>query len=546
MNVTEEILAIFLAEEEKAAGPSAAAYLEQVMRDPILNKIAHKQFPQDIALQIRARYEKKDWDYVTPMGSVISGVVFEEHKGPHEQEPEKDLRGRKDLPLMALSEITGETMVRPKLPGYLMTRQDVRAMGRSTCYELVERVGDTLYGLYPLVQCGCCLYNTPVRKDQYVPQPWHEGLMVFLNGIEYRTRHNEVCDKPYMGVIWEHEKIDGSWIPTKPRGINKQAQKEKHQIITPMLFSKVQEEQPKVRWMSKAIVLGRDGFVFTLQSSGWDMIGGKQEIMDKTPYETMKREYYEELGKDMPEPTYLGVKAGPSFDIHMYYVMDRSLKSNHAEWQLEGFQYETWKEAFQLYKRSNVHVPQSKRHRSRVDKQYEHAMNKMLSSTRIVTKRNLHLPLVSYYTGGMKMYLVPSEKMPQTTWTTEEELDAILEACFGPDRSHFIRYGRKRLEFDFPVNEIQEVQTLIAELMKTYPVWSAVYAQLATINVLKEQNHVVLRGNFGQLVYMRGISLKDQLLPYLYEEDKEFINSFHAFFEHWTVEERDLALDGKW
>lgn len=351
----EEIQKIMLEEEERVAGRAAAVYLQEVMLDPILNRIHQKGYDGEIALQIRERYYKKDWDYQTPVGSVISGVVFDE-RGTHQREPIHSNPGRNDFPVTDLTRVSEHTLVRPKLPGQLMTRQEVIGMGRRTCFDLVERVGDELYGLYPLQPCGCCVYNEPVPLKDYVCKDWHEGLMVFLNGKEYRTRKYEVQDKICSdGIVWEMEKQGDEWIKVKPRGVNKLETPPRLQITTPMIMTvlcqEVERKDTSARWMSKAAVLSSTGWYFHIQASGWDMVGGKQELDDIDHFATMSREYKEEVGTHITHSKYLGSEKTDDFTVHYYFVYDPSIKSSYRPDLLRGVQAKSWQKCMHLLDR---------------------------------------------------------------------------------------------------------------------------------------------------------------------------------------------------
>jgi len=340
-----EVDAYIFEQDMLAEGIEVADQMRKARRDDAMAKIVAYGYKGALADQIYERFQERDWDYQTPQGNVISNVVFFE-KGIHEEEPEIDNRGRKDLPMIMLEKVTEETRVRPKLPGKMMTQAQVRIKGMKTCYDIVELVGKTPYGLYPEERiCNCCEHNTFVKLKEVCLQPWHEGLMVKLTGIEYRVRRYQTQDREFQGSVWETENRNEVWVKVKPRGINKRVQKEKVQVTLPMLYRTKEQPQGGKRWMSKAIVWGREGHVLVQQNGVWDMVGGKQELKDLTPEATLMREYKEELKHECPNYTMLGSYESESFEIYLYLVKDGQMRGGIEPTLLQGIQRECWLKA---------------------------------------------------------------------------------------------------------------------------------------------------------------------------------------------------------
>jgi len=328
--------------------------LEQQMqkkreRDEIpRQKVGRKSFNGDLAEQIYQRYLKMDWDYTTPKGSVISGVVFDEC-GSHQEELAYSDLGRQDLKVHELMNLTEDTLVRPKLPGKQFTQSQVYALGRRTCYSLVERVGNTFFGIDSTKKCQCCPYNEFVKLRQLNLQDWHEGIMVKIAEEEKRVKRHPTIDRMYNGSVWEMEQVKGEWIPLRPRGINKKTQDEivaAQQVTVPMLMSLLEKKDVSVQprqLMSKAIVAVPGGQFLIKQNNAWDFVGGKAELNDRTPLLTLEREYFEETGLRMPKAQFFLKYETTSFQVSLYLIYDERLKpTNYALELLEGFPKMMW------------------------------------------------------------------------------------------------------------------------------------------------------------------------------------------------------------
>jgi len=413
----EEIEAIFYAEDLKHDGFHIASQMQRARQDDIWFLIVARGFRGELADQIYARWQKREWDYTTPAGSVISNIVFPT-QGVLQEEPYISGEGREDLPYSALAQITSDTLVRPKLPGKLMTQADVRALGRRTCYSLVERVGDTLYGLYPDVkQCECCQFNSYVRLCELVLEDWHEGIMVKIADTEYRTRRFKTLDMLYKGAVWEMEYKDDLYVPVKPRGKGKYPQKEKEQVTSPMVQGLLHDDATfKVkRWMTKAIVWTRSGFHFHNQHGVWDMVGGKQELLDKEPDDTMRREYKEEVGKPCPRFFYLDYEETRDFMVHYYLIKDLSLSSSYDPSLLKGIQRLSFDKAISFYKQA-PHLAYASEYSLQLFKKPGGTKAEKERKQKIIqadkhrwyeTVTEMNLPLGYFLPGGIKGYLLP-------------------------------------------------------------------------------------------------------------------------------------------
>jgi len=400
MALSEDVLKIMAEEEERVEGAYAAAQLAKARDCPIWYEITVNGFREELADQIYERYQKKQWDYTTPEYAVISNCKFP-GQFTHTDEMVYDERGRVDMPPSLLPCITPETMARPKLPGRLLTKKQVVSMGRRTCYESVEMVGNALYGLYPAEQiCDCCLFNKPEPLANLQLAAWHEGVMVFINGIEYRVRHKEAMDRPHRGIVWEHEKENGIWVPRKPRGKNKRPQKEKPMVTTAMVTAPplaapvIQKQQ-----MSKALVETRSGWFFYPQQGVWDMVGGKQVASDLTPLRTMMREYQEETRLQMPPPLYLGHYESEAFRVHLYYVRDDRLSANASPSMLTGLQAKSMEEAYKRLLQKDRVV------RSDLDSRISQCPNRKLTAAQRKRKQVMEALRSSIYETTLELQL---------------------------------------------------------------------------------------------------------------------------------------------
>lgn len=308
-------------------------------------------------------------------------------------------------------------MARPKLPGFQLTKKQVQQMGRRTCYDIVERVGDTLFGIFPEEPiCSCCRHNTFVPLSSVYLEPWQEGLMLQIGGTEYRVRNFPAFDRIHGTWVWEMEKQGTEWIPVKPRGRGKKEQKVKPVVTTSMLQSARRTNDAKKQQMSKVLVRGRDGWVFVNQKGKWDLVGGKRILEDATPEDTLRREYREELRVGLPSFLTLGKWETPDFDVFLYYVEDRRFKSVDAS-LLEGVQLQTFQQAERLYRdKSSSYVIKSNYEQSILSidssqlapyqQKVKERLQRMQKAETLWTNEKVRLPILSYK-GKDRCYILP-------------------------------------------------------------------------------------------------------------------------------------------
>lgn len=71
---------------------------------------------------------------------------------------------------------------------------------------------------------------------------------------------------------------------------------------------------------------GRRLYIFETRKGqkGYSVIGGKRELIDKSPFETASREYKEETGTDLPFPFQYTLWCAPSKSIvHVICISER-------------------------------------------------------------------------------------------------------------------------------------------------------------------------------------------------------------------------------
>jgi len=508
-HIPQEIQDLIFQEDLRVEGIHVAELNRRAMHDENWKRIVMHGYDPEIASQIYSRMEKGDFDYKTPVGGVISNVCFP-HVIGRDEESVIGTQGRTDLSVDQLLEVTADTMVRPKLPGYPMTRRQVIAMGRRTCYDIVERVGDSFYGLYPDVPiCSCCRHNTYVRYSELVLQPWHEGMMVKLGLTEYRVRKNVACDKIHEGHLWEMEKVGDQWIPVKPRGLGKKEQREKLSITTAMLPSKatVNIKLPPKRWMSKVLLRGQGGWVLINQQSGWDLVGGKQELEDKTPQDTLRREYKEELKVHLPPFLTLGTYETDLFLVYLYYVEDMRFKTTGSLESLQGVQKQVCLEALSLLKKIRVSIINSDYQKSLIDrnevslvgycKKIRKQILRVNPETTFRTKLRLNAPVLFYDLNGERVYKLPCTEEEWHEFRSYDDGDPYISLVKAigkvrADRIFFRKPLAQPLQMFKYEDRYLEWYRFLRDRIAKIPVWDDLHEILQGYVVRSEETGIFL------------------------------------------------------
>jgi len=340
-NEVDQVILQILFEQE---GQEAVDFQKKAWQDDNWLRVLKAGFGGRLAQSIMERFEKQDFDYTTPEGAVISNVFFPMQGTTWTHVIRPSDKGAKDLPLSKISQVR---QWRPKLPGKMLTREQAIQRGIQTCYDLVELVGDLAYGITEEQQCFCCLFN----KWQEGPielEPWHEGVIVLVEGIEYRVKRHPTGDRVQGTFLWEMFYQEG-WHPIRPREIGKHVQTDDRilsQVTLSMISPQTSFDQTGKQVMSKVYVEGQRGPVLVNQNGIWDMVGGKQQLQDQSPMEVARREYTEELGVVPPDLTFVGKVNLEHFQLYLYYVIDSRVVGGQDPNCLTGVQKKTWDEFF--------------------------------------------------------------------------------------------------------------------------------------------------------------------------------------------------------
>jgi len=480
MSLSEtELENIIFSMELETCGVDIALQKQRTFTDPIWAKVINAGFEGDLADQIIKRYYSKDYDYTTVEGAVISNIFFEISNLEWVSVKKPDEVGSKDLPLSMLGEIS-KAKFRPKLPGKMLTKLDVQNMGRRTCYDLVERVGDTLYGIYPYdVQCSCCISYSWKTKKEVQLESWHEGYMVLLNEIEYRVKYYPTIDRLHNGLVWEMQKIHSQWIPLRPREIGKPVQRDATadwQVTIPMLNVDEVGIVPGKRQMSKVVVLGERGPHFIQQKGVWDLVGGKQEINDTTPVSIAQREYLEETGLQPPPLIKIGSYETDHFLIHLFFCMDSRLKGGHDPSLLVQPQRGSWDEFFQMfdpelmtevkgtdqYRWLFVEFSQTKNADKERSKMFDRINNKQI----LYSKDDLPFKVDHFLSTGERGYICDHPKYDSIKYLrTIEEITELLSESFLLDAKYGLKVGTSF--FAVPIH-CKEVHILARSYSRRY------------------------------------------------------------------------------
>lgn len=401
-SLSEKDLESLILQEESKFSFEAMLQRKRAFTDPVWQKVLDAGFSGDLAEQIVARYYAEDWDYTTSLGVVISNVFFPREEKWSEEKRPSDI-GAKDLPLMMIPKVS-HSKVRPKLPGKMWSKEQMKAIGRKTCYELCERVGDAFFGIYPYKRiCSCCLYNDWSSFKELELLPWHEGLMIMIDNVEYRVKKKIHLDRLFNGVVWEMVYDVDNWKPVRPRELGRYPQSDSLLgiIVTVSMLS--MDEHKLIsgkRNMSKVIVQGKLGLVLVDQGGVWDFPGGKQELNDLSPLHTAQREYEEELGVVAPELEYVGCYESSLFLVHLYFASDDRLNGGQDSDLLTGPQLDTWNEFFLMIDK--------KRGREVAKDDYKQrfflANKKEGGKNLIYSQDDLPLPIRYFLSDGSKAY----------------------------------------------------------------------------------------------------------------------------------------------
>jgi len=455
MSLSEQDLdnIIFQMESEVNGEASAIDKLKS-FTDPIWEAVLDAGYAGDIAHQIVERYYKHDYDYTTVQGAVISNVFFQIEGLQWSEDQRPSDIGAKDLQIAQLGKLEG-AKYRPKLPGKMMTKKQVQEKGRRTCYDLVERVGDTLYGIFPYKKlCDCCrTYEWRSKRDVQL-ESWHEGYMVLLNNIEYRVKRNPTIDRVHEGFVWEMERVRGEWKPKRPREYGKHMQREAiadSQALVSMLEPDSGKKVPGKRQMSKILVLGQRGPYLVNQLGVWDLVGGKQDIEDSTPLAIAQREYLEETGLHAPPLTKIGMYETSVFTITLFYTKDERLEGGHNPSLLVSPQRETWDECFSQFDPELMSELKSADYYRwlyqesstvKADRERELLMNRISRKPMIWSALDLPFKVDHFLSDGRRAYIcnyICYEKL--STMNNDKEIAEFLTESFSLQYKYGIRVG---------------------------------------------------------------------------------------------------------
>jgi len=287
----EDILHLIRSIEREKVG-SESDFWDLGRHDQNMCRIIARGFPEEMAWQIFNRFRLQDFDYVEEEGGVISGVFF---PGKYAQKPEVSLpfgQGRESLTYSLLQKVGPETLVRPKLPGYLC---------QSLCGAYAEKVGNVYYALQEQ-KCQCCTSHDFVKLKDFVDRDWYEGIMVQLDGQEFRVRRYLHHDKIVNNKLWEVEYRGDEQVLIKPRGSIKMPTKLRP---LPVMRSVIEAEQVRgvltnKQHASKAYVWTGRGWTFEKKENGFNQWGGKSLNPQESYIDIMTREYQEETGHVIP------------------------------------------------------------------------------------------------------------------------------------------------------------------------------------------------------------------------------------------------------
>jgi len=317
---------------------------EKAWKNDSWMRIIKAGYSGPLAESIANRFEEKDYDYTTPEGVVISNVFFPLPGQTWSILDRPSDKGSKDLPLSKINQVE---RWRPKLTGVMKTQAQVLEKGIKTCYPLVELVGNCAYGITEERHCYCCLYNK-WQKGPIHLEPWHEGVIVIVEGVEYRVKRFPTGDRIYQGALWEMYYQEG-WHPIRPREIGKLVQSDDKilsQVTLPMLNPKTNFSALSQQIMAKVYVEGAQGPVLVQQRGIWDMVGGKQTLADQSPMDVARREYEEELKVTPPELVFIGKVNLERFQLYLYYASDSRIQGGADPSLLQDLQRKAWDEFF--------------------------------------------------------------------------------------------------------------------------------------------------------------------------------------------------------
>lgn len=218
------------------------SYQEQVKI--ILYEMAQYQFPREIQLQTRERWEEGDYDYAVPEGVVIMNkfvsVQVPDSLLSPEPEFEGPLRNEGRINFVQADRLRFSWRVgsenlllgcRPKIPGQGYERvgdfiHNVNVKG--TDIQFVERIGKTYYVIKPYYWQtkeinGREFRSHPfVSPDDYTFEHWHEGLMILSTKGELRSKFVNTIDKVCDGRMWEMAVEGFSYRKIRPRDRRKE------------------------------------------------------------------------------------------------------------------------------------------------------------------------------------------------------------------------------------------------------------------------------------------------------------------------------------
>jgi len=457
MDLTEDELDNLIYQiETNVCGEEVAIQRKRSYTDEIWSKVLLAGFEGDLADQIVTRYHKKDYDYTTKEGVVISNVFFPMEGSSWSENKRPSDVGAKDLPLSQLGNLNN-AQYRPKLPGKMLTKMQVAKMGRRTCYDLVERVGDTLFGIFPYdIKCNCCRSYKWQKKFNLPLESWQEGYMVLIDNIEYRAKRYPTIDRMYNSMVWEMQKVEGSWIPIRPREIGKVSQNDSHadwQVTVPMLLPNEEIKIPGKAQFIKILIMGENGPCLIQKEDTWQILGGRQILRDVTPVIAAEREYVLQLKMHPPNLIKVGsCEIGPNY-VHLFFVVDRRLQGGHDPTLLEDEELDIWNEFFDCMDPELMSELKSTSHfnwlsgREGLDAELEQeqALLKMKVDEKKILYTTMLLPLKvdHFLSNGQRAYI--AEDVPYLDClqrcNSEEEVMGILTESFFLRREFGLRVG---------------------------------------------------------------------------------------------------------